>query len=76
MPSTRPRRPDMSLLMSPTLLLGTVISIFTIGSNSAGLACWKTLRKAIEPAVLKACSELSTGWCLPKWTSTQTFCTL
>ena len=41
MPSTRPRRPDMSLLISPTLLLGTVMSIVTIGSNSDGLACWK-----------------------------------
>ena len=66
----------MSLLISPTLPVGTVTSIFTIGSNSDGLACWNTLRKAIEAAVLKACSELSTGWCLPKWTSTQTFCTL
>ena len=41
---TRPRRPDMSLVMSPTLLLGTVIWIFTIGSKRPGLACWKTLR--------------------------------
>ncbi len=29
----------MSLVMSPTLPLGTVISIFTIGSRSPGLAC-------------------------------------
>ena len=74
--STRPRRPDMSLLMSPTLAVGTVTSIRTIGSSSDGLACWNTLRKAIDAAVLNACSELSTGWCLPKWTSTHTFCTL
>ena len=37
--STRPRRPDMSLLMSPTLAVGTVTSIRTIGSSSEGLAC-------------------------------------
>ena len=43
----------MSLVMSPTLLLGTVISIFTIGSSSAGLACWNTLRKAIEAGRLE-----------------------
>jgi len=45
----------------PNLSPGTVTSIFTIGSKRLGLACWKTLRKAIEAAVLKACSELSTG---------------
>jgi len=36
-------------------------SILTIGSNSDGLAFWKVLRKTIEAAILKACSELSTG---------------
>ena len=37
--STRPRRPDMSELISPTLAVGIVTSIRTMGSNSAGLAC-------------------------------------
>ncbi len=45
MPSTRPRRPDMSLLMSPTLPLGTVMCSVTIGSNSAWLGLLEHVAK-------------------------------
>ena len=51
---------------------GIVTSNFTTGSISTGLAVRTAFRIAFRPAVLNAASELSTGWSLPKNTSTAT----
>ena len=61
-----PRRVDKSAEISPNFSPGMVTSIATIGSSNTGSACSNALRKAVAPAVLNACSELSTGWSLPK----------
>ena len=51
---------------------GTTTSRLTIGSSRTGRAARTAFLKATRPAVLKAASELSTGWSLPKKTSTAT----
>ena len=52
--------------MAPVYLEGMVTCRLTMGSNSTGWACRKAALKAMRPAVLNACSELSTAWSLPK----------
>ncbi len=52
--------------MAPVYFDGTVTSSSTIGSSSTGRACMKAFLNAMRPAVLKAASELSTSWSLPK----------
>lgn len=58
--------------MDPVYFDGTVTSRLTIGSSRTGRAAMNAFLKAMRPAVLNAASELSTGWSLPKWTSTAT----
>ena len=51
--------------MFPIWSAGTVISMFTIGSSSTGRALRTASTNALRPAVVKATSFESTGWCLP-----------
>ena len=46
MPVMWPRRVERSAVMSPNFSIGTLISIWTIGSSRTGRAAWNALRKA------------------------------
>ena len=62
---TRPRRLEMSPMMSPTCSSGTAISAFITGSSRVGLACSTAALKPNDAASLNAISFESTEWCLP-----------
>ena len=51
--------------MSPMLPWGTVTSRSTTGSRTMGRALLTASRNAFLPAITKAISLESTGWCLP-----------
>ena len=74
MPWMRPRLPERSPVIVPILSSGTVTSMFTIGSSSTGLAFMTASLNANLPAVRKATSLLSTGWCLPSVIATRMSC--
>ena len=64
-PSTRPRRPDMSLITAPTNWSGTRMVTSSTGSSRATVPFSAASLSARLPAVWKAASEESTEWALP-----------
>ncbi len=48
-------------MMSPTLSSGTLTSTFMMGSSSVGCDFSAAALKPMEPAILKAISDESTG---------------
>ena len=62
MPSTRPRRPFRSPIISPINSSGVVMVTFIMGSNRTGLALSTAFLNASEPAILNAISDESTAW--------------
>jgi hypothetical protein len=71
-PSTRPRRPDRSLITAPTNESGTRIVTSSTGSSRATWPFSAASFSASEPAVWNAASEESTLCALPSTSVTLT----